>query len=50
MDIKAQLVASDAMRYSFYSHFLVMIKHNQTDTLTVAKYVHESHQFLVMVS
>ena len=50
MDIKAQLVACDAMRYSFYSLFLVMIKHSQTDILTVGKYIRESYQFLVKVS
>ena len=44
MDIKTQLVACDAMRYSFYSPFLVMIKHSQTDILTVGKYIHKSYQ------
>ena len=46
MDIKAQLVACDAMRYSFYFPFLVMIKHSQI----VGKYIRKSYQFLVKVS
>ncbi|KAI0208714.1 hypothetical protein LSAT2_006602, partial [Lamellibrachia satsuma] len=48
--MQAQLVAADAMRFAFYSHFLVMLKSDDVDVLIVGKYIHDAHKFLTTVS
>ena len=49
-DVRAQLIAADAMRYAFYSPFLVMVKHDNTDVLTIGPYIRRAHQFLDDIS
>lgn len=50
VDIQAELVAADAMRYAFYSPFLVMVKHEATDVLTVGQFIRQFHQMLTDVA
>ena len=49
-DIKAQLTAADAMRFSFHQPFVAMIKDAATDVLSVAKYIQEAGDFLTNAS
>lgn len=46
LDVKAQLVAADVMRYAFHSPFLVMMKDDGVDVLSVGQHVRQFHQLL----
>ena len=49
-EVQAQLVAADAMRFAFYSPFLVMVKSTEVDVLTVGQHIREAYKFLFIVS